>query len=85
MVEATYLLNTVVCVACTWLLFRGWRRAHARLLLLSALCFVLLSINNLLVVADKLVWTEVDLGLLRASSALAGFVVLLFGLIWESE
>ena len=85
MAEVTYVLNALVCLACTWLLFAAWRRGRSRLLLLSASCFALLTMNNLLVLVDELVWTQVDLGVARVASALAGFTILLFGLIWESD
>ena len=85
MVEVTYVLNTIVCVACAVMLYLAWRRSGSKLLLLSALCFALLTANNALIFVDVLVVPETDLGVLRAGSALAGFSVLLFGLIWESR
>ena len=85
MVELTYVLNTLVCVACAWMLFLAWRRSGSRLLLLSTICFALLTVNNALIFVDVLVVPDTDLGILRAASALAGFSVLLFGMIWESR
>jgi hypothetical protein len=85
MVELTYVLNTVVSVACAVLLVRAYRRSGSRMLFLSAVCFTLLAVNNALIFVDVLVVPHVDLGILRAGSALAGFSVLLFGLIWESR
>lgn len=85
MVELTYILNTLVCLACVGMLFRGWRHTGGRLLLLSAICFSMLTINNVLIFVDVLVVPDVNLGVLRAASALAGFSVLLFGMIWESR
>lgn len=85
MVEVTYVLNTLVCVACAVMLFLAWRRTRARLLMLSAICFGLLSANNVLIFVDVLVVPDIDLGVIRAASALAGFSVLLFGLIWETR
>lgn len=85
MVEATYVLNTVVCLICTILLVRAWTASRSRLLLLSAICFLMLTLNNVIIFVDVLVVPDVDLGILRAASALAGFSVLLFGLIWESR
>lgn len=85
MVEVTYVLNTLVCIACAALLLNAWRRSHARLLLLSAACFALLTLNNALIFVDVLIVPDIDLGVVRASTALAGFSVLLFGLIWEAR
>lgn len=84
MVEVTYVLNTLVCLLCTGLLWIGWRRTRSRLLMWSAACFALLSVNNALIFLDVLVIQDVDLSLPRAASALAGFAVLLYGLIWEA-
>lgn len=83
MVEVAYVLNTLVCVACTVLLLRGWRRSRSRLLMWSAGCFALLTLNNALIFIDVLVVPDIDLSVVRAASALVGFCVLLFGMIWE--
>jgi hypothetical protein len=85
MVEVTYVLNTLVCLFCTGMLFAAWRRGGGRLIFLSMACFALLTLNNGLIFVDVLVVPDVDLGVLRAASALAGFGVLLFGLIWEAR
>lgn len=84
MVEVTYVLNAIVCLVSALALALGWRRSGSRLLMWSAACFVLLSLNNGLIFVDVLVVPDVDLSLLRAATAFSGFAVLLFGLIWES-
>ena len=84
MVEFAYVLNIVVCLICTILLVRGWRHSRSRLLMWSAACFTALTANNLLILVDVLVVPDIDLSVLRAGTALAGFAILLFGLIWES-
>lgn len=84
MVEFTYVLNIVVCLVCTILLVRGWLHTRSRLLMWSAACFVALTANNALILIDVLVVPDIDLSVLRAATALAGFAILLFGLIWES-
>jgi hypothetical protein len=85
MATVVYVLCAVTSVLCAWLLLRGYWVSRARLLLWSSLCFVGLAINNLILFADRVVVTEVDLSMPRLLSALAGIVVLLFGLIWETE
>ncbi len=56
------------------------------LLLWSALCFVGLSVNNVLLFFDLVVFpTELDLRPYRLLSALAGLLFLLYGFIWEAE
>jgi len=80
-----YVVATLTCIACTILLVREYARTRFRLLLWSALCFVGLSINNALVYVDMVMYPELDLRLLRATSALVGMAFLLYGFIWEAE
>ncbi|HEX2198257.1 MAG TPA: DUF5985 family protein [Burkholderiales bacterium] len=81
-----YLLAALTSVACMVLLFRGYARNGARLLLWSALCFVGLSINNVLLFFDFVVFpTQVDLRVYRLLAALAGVLFLLYAFIWETE
>jgi hypothetical protein len=80
-----YVLCFVTCVACAWLLWRGYRHSGARLLLWSGICFAFLSVNNLAVIFDIVVFPGNDLQVLRHAAALAGLSALLFGMIWESE
>lgn len=81
-----YLMAVLTCVTCTVLLGRGYMRTGVRLLLWSTLCFVGLSISNVLLFFDLIVFpTEVDLKIWRLLAAAAGLVFLLYGFIWESE
>jgi Family of unknown function (DUF5985) len=72
-------LAVLTCLACTVLLFRGYARSGMRLLLWSALCFVFLTLNNLLL------FFELDLRPFRLAAALVGLVFLLYGFIFESD
>jgi hypothetical protein len=57
-----------------------------RLLLWSALCFVFLSVNNMVLFIDSvLLPTQVDLRLVRLAAALAGVGCLLYAFVWEAE
>jgi len=85
MAALIYTLCALTCLAAFVLLLRGWRATRLRLLFWSALCFAGLSINNILLVLDKLVFLEVDLSRWRLLTALAAVLLLLFGLIWEEE
>jgi hypothetical protein len=85
MAELIYSLCALTSVACAWLSLRGYRRSGYRLLFWSGLCFLGLSVNNVLLVIDKLVLPMVDLSLWRLVAALAAVVLMLFGLIWEEE
>ena len=79
-------LAVLTCIACTVLLYRGYLRTGARLLFWSALCFIGLSLSNVLLFFDLVLFpTEVDLRLYRLITALAGIAFLLYGFISESE
>lgn len=82
---AVYTLCFVTSSACAFLLARNYARTGARLLLWSALCFVLLAANNLVVVLDLLVLRDVNLRIARLVLSSAALAVLLFGFIWDLE
>jgi hypothetical protein len=80
-----YMLCAVTAIACALLLLRAYRRHGSRLLLWSGLCFVGLSLNNVLVVVDLVIFPNVSLFPIRNGLALVGMLLLLYGPIWESE
>jgi hypothetical protein len=81
-----YALVMLTCLACMVLLFRGYARSGARLLLWSALCFVGLSASNVLLFFDLALFpTQIDLRVYRLSAALAGLAFLLYGFISEHD
>jgi hypothetical protein len=80
-----YLLCLATSALCTVLLARAYFRSKARLLLWSAVCFGMLALNNLLVVVDLMVLTQVDLTLWRNLASLAGITALLYSFIWETD
>ena len=82
---AVYLLCFLTSAACALLLARNYRRTGARLLLWSALCFVFLAANNLVVIFDLLLIRQVDFRLVRHLLSLAALGVLLFGFIWDLD
>jgi hypothetical protein len=85
MVEAVYVLSGLTSLACSVLLFRGWRRSGTRLLFWSGWCFAGLALNNILLFVDTVVVSGVDLALARALSTLVGLSLLVYGLIWENR
>ena len=85
MAVTIYLLCALTSLACFGLLMRSWRLSRSRLLFWSALCFAVLSLNNLLLVVDKLLLPATNLTTLRLVTSLAALLLLLFGLIWEEE
>lgn len=80
-----YLLCFATSSACAALLVRGYGAGGPRLLLWSGLCFVFLALNNLLVVIDLLLLTDVDMRLSRLVLSLAAVAILIFGFVWDVE
>lgn len=78
-------LAALTSLACTVLLLRAYAANGLRLLLWSGLCFVFLSLNNILLFLDLEVFTEMDLRPYRLVAALVGLLFLLYGFIWEAE
>ena len=86
MATVIYSLCALTSITCFVLLWRSWRASGARLLFWSALCFGALSVNNVLLVLDRVVFpVEIDLGMARLVAALIAVLLLLFGLIWEED
>ena len=82
---SVYLLCFLTSGACALLLARTYWRTGTRLLLWSALCFLFLAGNNLVVLLDLLVLPAWDFRLARHLLSLAALGVLLFGFIWDRE
>ena len=85
MAAVIYLLCALTSLACFGLLLRAWRSSRTPLLFWSALCFAGLSVNNFLLVVDRLVLPAVDLSTWRLATGLVALLLLLFGLIWEED
>lgn len=81
-----YLMCAIASMVCMILLGQAFSRTRSRLLFWSAVCFVALAINNLLLFLDLVVLpTEIDLQILRLVTSLAGTSVLVFGFIWDVD
>ena len=81
-----FLLAMATSLACTLLLFRSYLDSRLRILMWSALCFVCLTVNNVLLFVDLvLLPASVDLSMARHATALVGMLFLLYGFIRESE
>ncbi|HYP78795.1 MAG TPA: DUF5985 family protein [Steroidobacteraceae bacterium] len=81
-----YIVGVLTALLCAVLLLRGYVRSRVRLLLWSGLCFSGLTLSNLLLFMDLVLWpASVDLHLLRLTTAAISMLLLLYGLIWESE
>jgi hypothetical protein len=83
---SVYVLCLATSAVCSWLLVRSFLHNRTRLLLWSAACFVLLAVNNLLVVVDLVFLPlSIDLSPLRVATNLAAVSTLLFGFVWEVD
>lgn len=80
-----YVIGTCTSAACSALLIRGYLRGRKNLLLWSGLCFAGLAISNLLIFVDLVLIPDVDLYRYRLGTAAVAMLLLLYGLIWESE
>ena len=80
-----YALCALTSTVCAVLLVRSSLAGRVRLLLWSALCFTGLAVNNVILLVDRSILSDVDLSLLRSASGFVAVGILLFGLIWESR
>jgi hypothetical protein len=80
-----YSLCTLTSLACAWLLLASYRRTRYRLLIWSGWSFVAMTVNNLFLLLDKIVFPDVNLLPARLIAALVSMLLLLYGLIYEKE
>jgi hypothetical protein len=86
MAALIYSLCALTSFTCLVLLWRSYAGTGSRLLFWSALCFLLLTANNVLLVFDKVIFpVSVDLYMWRLVAALGAVLLLLFGLVWEED
>ena len=84
MTAALYILTCITTLLCATLLLRAFVKVRKRLLLWSGLCFVGLTISNILVIADLLLFPTIDLYTYRLGATAVSMGFILYGLIWES-
>lgn len=81
-----YALCALTALACSiLLLLQAARLSKSRMLLWSGLCFLGLTVTNLIVIVDHYGFPEKDLSPLRLISALLAISLLLYGLIFEER
>jgi hypothetical protein len=85
MAEIAYTACTVTAAICAWLLLRAYLRSRFGLLLWGGLCFVGLTLNNVLLVLDKIVFPSIDLSIFRLSVGLAALLLFLAALILDGD
>lgn len=81
--SAIYFLCFLTSLAATLLLIRSFVRNRSPILLWSALAFVALTANNILLLADFLLPPDIDLRPERVMSELLAVGLLLYGFVWE--
>jgi hypothetical protein len=82
-----YVVCALTSAACAIMLLRGYARSRTRFLLWSSLCFVMLFLNNLLLMIDRVFIPQVTYfpAEWRSGAALVGLSLLVFGLVWDAE
>jgi hypothetical protein len=78
-----YAICALSALSCAWLLLRSYLRTRFRLLLWSGLCFIGLTLSNVLVMVDRVVLPQIDLSTLRLGTTLLALMLLLYGLILD--
>jgi hypothetical protein len=84
--SAVYILCALTSAACAGLLFRGYNKSRVRLLWWSAVCFAGLSVGNVFLFIDLVLFpdeTLLAITLLRYLPSLLGMSALVYGLVWE--
>jgi hypothetical protein len=79
------ILGALTAALCAVLLLRAYARVRQRLLLWSGLCFVGFALSNALVIVDLAVVPHYSIYVWRLAVAAASLLVLLYGLIFESD
>jgi hypothetical protein len=80
---AVYILSALISLASAVLLLRSFARTRTSLLFWAGLCFLGLTLNNVLLFVEKEVVTDADLATWRALPALLGMLLLVYGLVAE--
>ena len=85
MASVVYILVTLITFLCAVLLLRGYRNVGQRLLLWSGLCFAGMTVSHVLLFIDLVAPVTIDLYVPRLATAVASMLLLMYGLVWESE
>lgn len=77
-------LCAITSLVCTMLLFRSARKGASPLIVWTAICFLALTVGNVLLFVDLVLVPGVDLSVWRTWVSFVGGSLLLFGLIRSS-
>lgn len=78
-----YALCALTSLVCSVLLLRGYSESRYRLLFWAGLCFVGLTLNNTLMVTDKIFFVQDPMLTPRLVVSLIAVGLLLYGLIFD--
>jgi hypothetical protein len=81
----TYAICALSALSCAVLLLKSYLRTRFRLLLWSGLCFVGLAMSNAVLFFDLAIAPDVSLYTWRLGIAAFSMLLLLYGLIFESD
>jgi hypothetical protein len=86
MLAVVNILGTLTVGLCAFLLLRAYANVKKRLLLWSGLCFAGLAVSNMLLFIDLSI-VPADLGLYRwrLGTAAVSMLLLVYGLVFESD
>lgn len=82
---AVYVLCALTSFACAVFLLRAYVGRRLNLLFWSGLGFIGFALGNLFLVIDTMMVPAIDLRFFRSVPVLAGLVVLIYGLVWDTE
>jgi hypothetical protein len=82
---ALYVSAMLSSAICAVLLFRRYVQRRVRLLMWSGFCFVGLTMNNVALFIDLVMYPTIDLRLMRLIPALIGMTWLQYGFIRDAE
>lgn len=85
MPQLIYATCMLTSFACAFLLLRSYGRTRVRLLFWSGLCFVGLTLNNILLIVDREIVPQHDLATWRLAAALVALLPLLYGMIIDEK
>lgn len=80
-----YIFAAITCLGCAFLLVRGYMRSRMRLLLWSSFFFFALTVDNAFLFLDLVVFPHTNFSLIRNAATLGGLLLLVYGLVHESE
>jgi hypothetical protein len=80
-----YILCALTSFGAALLLWRGYRRSRQRLLFWSAICFAIMAVSNGILIFDLVILPEINFLPWRSGVTQCALLVLLYGLIFESD